>query len=164
MTIHLRLTLFCALTLPIAAQTFRGGIHGSVEDASGAVLEGARITAVNTATGFSRAVLTGSTGEFSIPDLPPGVYSVAVLNPGFGEEKGEVEVVVSRVSSINFKPQVASQISTMNVSGEVVSIETTSTKLPGVVNTRTVSDLPMKRPGLSANAETPRESPPLLHR
>jgi hypothetical protein len=102
MTFHLRLAIFCAMAVPLAAQTFRGGINGSVEDASGAVLDNAKISAVNSATGFSRAVLTGSTGEFSIPDLPPGVYSVSAL-PGFQEEKNNVEVVVSRVTSINFR-------------------------------------------------------------
>jgi hypothetical protein len=143
MTFHLRLAIFCAMAVPMAAQTFRGGINGSVEDASGAVLDNAKISAVNSATGFSRAVLTGSTGEFSIPDLPPGVYSVSALKPGFQEEKNNVEVVVSRVTSINFRLPVASQTSTVMVSAEVASIETTSTTLTGVVNTQTVSDLPM---------------------
>jgi Carboxypeptidase regulatory-like domain len=143
MTFHLRLAIFCAVAVPLAAQTFRGGINGSVEDASGAVLDNAKISAVNSATGFSRAVLTGSTGEFLIPDLPPGVYSVSALKPGFQEEKNDVEVVVSRVTSINFRLPVASQASTVMVSAEVASIETTSTTLTGVVNTQTVSDLPM---------------------
>src|SRR5260370_23487274 len=143
MTFHLRLAILCAMALPMAAQTFRGGLNGSVEDSSGAVLGDAKISAVNTATGFSRAVLTGSTGEFSIPDLPPGVYSVSAAKPGFQDQKNDVEVVVSRVSSINFRLPVASQSSTVMVSAEVVSIDTTSTTLTGVVNTRTVSDLPM---------------------
>jgi Carboxypeptidase regulatory-like domain len=82
MTFHLRLAIFCAVVVPMAAQTFRGGINGSVEDASGAVLDGVKISAVNESTGFSRVVLTGSTGEFSIPELPPGVYSVSALKRG----------------------------------------------------------------------------------
>jgi Carboxypeptidase regulatory-like domain len=127
----------------MAAQTFRGGIQGSVQDSSGAVLGDAAVKAVNTATGFARSVLTGSAGEFSIPDLPPGVYSVSAVKPGFQPEKSEVEVVVSRVASIDFRLPVASQTETINVTASVASIETASTTLTGVVNTRTVSDLPM---------------------
>ena len=140
---HLRLVLFCVMAAPLTAQTFRGEIKGSVEDATGAILGDAKIQAVNTATGFSRAALTGSTGEFSIPDLPPGVYTVSALKQGFQEEKSQVEVVVSRVATIGFRLRVASQTSTVEVSAEVASVETSSTTLTGVVNTRTVSDLPM---------------------
>jgi hypothetical protein len=136
MTFHLRLAIFCAVVVPMAAQTFRGGINGSVEDASGAVLDCVKISAVNTATGFSRVVLTGSTGEFSIPDLPPGVYSVSAPKPGFQEEKNDVEVVVSRVCSINFRLPVASQTSTVMVSAEVVSIfcSATTRKIPSTIS------------------------------
>ena len=45
-----------------SAQTFRGAINGTVEDPSGAVLAGAKVEAVNTATGVSRTTETGPTG------------------------------------------------------------------------------------------------------
>jgi hypothetical protein len=125
------------------AQTFRGEINGTVQDPSGAVLSDATIRAVNKATGFSRSTVTAAAGEFSIPDLPPGPYSVSALRTGFQEQKSDAEVIVSRVATVAFKLSLASQGSSVSVNAAVESIETSSTTLTGVVNTRTVNDLPM---------------------
>ena len=143
MGISLRFAFFFAFIVPMAAQTFRGEIKGSVVDPSGATLGEAIVKAANTATGFARSVATGSAGEFSLPDLPPGIYSVTAEKPGFQEQKSEVEVVVSRVATVDFHLTLASQASTVNVEAAVTAIETSSTTLTGVVNTKEVSDLPM---------------------
>ncbi len=137
------LALIGIATLPLAAQTFRGEIKGTVEDPSGAILADAKVTAINVATGFSRATLTGSSGEFSIPDLPPGAYTVTADKPGFQVEKSQAEVAVSRVANVIFKLPLASQAASVAVSAAVETIETSSTTLTGVVGTQTVSDLPM---------------------
>jgi hypothetical protein len=142
----MRLYLLLALigvTAPVSAQTFRGEIKGSVEDPSGAVLADTKVTAINIATGFARATLTGGAGEFSIPDLPPGAYSVSALKPGFQEQKSQTDVAVSRVSTVIFRLPLAAQASSVAVTAAVESIETSSTTMTGVVNTRTVTDLPM---------------------
>ena len=117
------LALIGTAAAALTAQTFRGEIKGSVEDPSGAVLSDTKVTAVNVATGFSRATLTGSAGEFSIPDLPPGNYSVSALKPGFQEQKSQAEVAVSRVSTLNFRLPLASQASSVAVTAAVESIE-----------------------------------------
>ena len=128
---------------PICGQTFRGAISGQVEDPSGAVLAETKIVATNAGTGFSRATLTGTSGEFSLPDLPPGSYAVTASKVGFSEQKSQVEVAVSRVSAITFKLGLASQASTVSVEASVGTIETSSTTITGVVGSKTVSDLPM---------------------
>ena len=102
MRLYALLALLGVAAIPLTAQTFRGEIKGSVEDPSGAVLADTKITAANIATGFSRSTLTGSSGDFSIPDLPPGSYSVTAMKPGFQEQKSQAEVAVSRVSSLIF--------------------------------------------------------------
>ncbi len=127
----------------LPAQTFRGEIKGTVEDGSGAVLPGTAVSAMHKATGVGRSTVSGSNGDFSFPDMPTGVYTVAVAKPGFQEQKADVEVVVSRVASVSFKLPVASQSSVVEVSAAVATIETDSTTLTGVVDTKTVSDLPI---------------------
>ena len=66
--------LALAISLPFAAwaQTFRGGINGTVIDQSGAVVPGAAVEAVDTATGVSHKTLSSSAGEYSFEDLPFG--------------------------------------------------------------------------------------------
>jgi Carboxypeptidase regulatory-like domain/TonB dependent receptor len=137
------LLLLIALASSLSAQTFRGAIAGSVEDPSGAVLADAKVTATNTATGAQRTSLTGSSGEFSFPDLAPGPYSVTALKPGFAEQKSETEVSVSRVSNLTFRLSISSQATAVSVDAAVETVETSSTAITGLVNTKTVEDLPM---------------------
>jgi hypothetical protein len=135
--------LLLASAAPLAAQTFRGDIRGTVQDPSGAVLPDAKVTAVNKATNFSRTTLSSAAGEFSLPDLPTGIYSISAVKEGFQEEKSEAEVVVSRVATVNFHLNLTTQASSVSVSASVSSIETSSTTITGVVNTEAVEDLPM---------------------
>src|SRR4051812_10371972 len=125
------------------AQTFRGEIKGSVQDASGAAIPEAVVQAVHTGTGFTRSTVSSPTGEFSMPDLPLGVYTLSAKKEGFQSQESSVEVVVSRVSSAAFRLPVSTQSAVVEVSAAVVDVETQSTTLTGIVNTKSVSDLPM---------------------
>src|ERR1041384_3572128 len=65
------------------AQSFRGTIVGSIRDSGGAVIPGVEVTVTNTGTKASRSVVTAETGEYAVPLLPPGEYSVSASLPGF---------------------------------------------------------------------------------
>ena len=58
----------------IFAQGSTGAIIGTVKDASGAVLEGAAVSAKHTETGLVRVATTGTDGNYSFPSLPVGAY------------------------------------------------------------------------------------------
>src|SRR2546421_2539029 len=75
------LVLVSAVSLP--AQTFRGTILGTVTDASGAVIAGAKVTAKNLGTGLERITETSADGSYSLPELPIGTYTVTVTQGGF---------------------------------------------------------------------------------
>lgn len=145
--------LISLLASSLFGQTFRGAINGVVEDPSGAVLANAKITAINAGTGASRTTASGTSGEFSFPDLPTGTYAVTAKKEGFSEQKSEAEVAVSRVSTITFRLALASQTSTVSVGATAETIETSSTTITGVVNTKTVSDLPMNGRNFPPDAE-----------
>src|SRR5687767_3112784 len=66
-----------------AAQTDRGTITGTVTDSSGAVLVGAKVTVVNSATGSSVETSTSGAGLFTVPQLTVGVYRVTIEQAGF---------------------------------------------------------------------------------
>ena len=67
----------------LIAQTFRGGISGTVTDPSGAAVAGAAVKLVSPDTGLTREGITTSTGEFVFQDLPLGKYDVTVTQAGF---------------------------------------------------------------------------------
>jgi hypothetical protein len=138
--------LFCIAVLSaslLPAQLFRGEIKGSVLDATGAAIPEATVQAVNKATGVVRSTTTTQSGEFSLPDMALGKYDVTASKQGFQDQKSEVEVVVTRVTNVAFTLAVGSQAASVEVSAAVVAIDTSSTTLAGVVNTKTVADLPM---------------------
>src|SRR5215831_578839 len=66
-----------------SAQTFRGGILGTVTDTSGAVVAGANVKVHNTATGLERTTTTSAEGNYSITELPLGTYTLTISQTGF---------------------------------------------------------------------------------
>ena len=84
------------------AQTFRGGIHGTVDDSSGAFLARAEVKAANEGTGQVYRTVTTSAGEFTFQDLPLGSYTVSVRQNGF--QPLEVSQVTVRAGSIYSLP------------------------------------------------------------
>src|ERR687887_196159 len=75
--------VFAVLSVPAYAQQVNGNILGSVLDPQGAAIAGAKVSAVNTATNFSRSVQTTAQGEYRLEFLPPGNYTVEVTSAGF---------------------------------------------------------------------------------
>src|ERR1700683_4456117 len=82
-------------SISLLAQTFRGGISGSVADASGAAVASAAVKLVSPDTGLTREGITSSTGEFVFQDLPLGKYDITVTQSGFQSVQGCGVVVVS---------------------------------------------------------------------
>src|SRR5882757_3925121 len=76
--------LLLCLSVSAMAQTFRGGIQGTVTDSSGAAVVGAEVTVKSADTGLVRTVATNNEGDFLVTELPLGAYSVTASKSGFG--------------------------------------------------------------------------------
>jgi len=125
-------------------QTFRGALSGAVRDSSGAALPGASIQLENPSTGALRSTTSTGSGDFFFADLPLGMYTLTVAHPGFEAKKvANIEIEVSKTTNINVELGVARQSETVEVSAAAVNLETTSSDLAAVVNTREVQDLPI---------------------
>ena len=99
------LALLVLVCLPLAAQVDHASLSGTVTDASGALVQGARVDTVSVETGFRRQTVTGSGGTYQIPGLPIGSYTVTFSKEGFKptEFKG-VELVVGQPRTIDATP------------------------------------------------------------
>lgn len=137
----LALILFASLA---AAQTFRGNLSGVVTDATGAAIPNTVVRLDSPSTGFTRTTTVTATGEYLFAELPVGVYKLTINSPGFETRViDKAEVVVSKTLNIPVRMDIARQATITEVQASAVSIETTSTALVSVVDTKTVSDLPM---------------------
>jgi hypothetical protein len=123
-TLLLLLAVLLALPAASSGQTFRGGISGTVTDPSGAVLPGALVTAVETATNTFNAVAS-SAGEFAFTNLPLGDYTVSVSAAGFETVKVTKVPVSAGVSYIlPVKLTVASTAQSVEVTASALALDT----------------------------------------
>jgi hypothetical protein len=125
------------------AQTFRGGISGRVADSTGAVLPGVTVTATNDATGVARTTVTSAGGDFSVPDLQLGMYTIEAALQGFQTLRTKVEVTVSQIASVELKMGLSQVAETINVVASSLMLDTVSTSLSNVIRPKQVQDLPL---------------------
>src|SRR4051812_14110924 len=78
-----RVVLIAGCCLVAPSQISQAGLQGTVKDNSGAVVPGATVVLKNKNTSDSRTVTSGQSGEYVIPNLNPGEYSVTVSLQGF---------------------------------------------------------------------------------
>jgi hypothetical protein len=126
------------------AQNFRGAISGIVTDSSGAVVVSAAVIATDMGTGLTYKTISSSTGGFAISDLPLGSYTIVVSSPGFKTLKiDSIPVSAGKVYDLRPKLSVSSSATTVTVSAAALALETSSTALTDVVESKTVQNLPM---------------------
>jgi len=69
-------------TLSSFGQAVSGTLLGTVQDTTGANVANAKVTATNTATSTVYESVTNDAGNYTVPNLPPGTYSVAAWYEG----------------------------------------------------------------------------------
>jgi hypothetical protein len=150
------------VSAPLVSQTFRGGIAGTVTDASGAAVAGVPIKLVSPDTGLTRDTISSSAGEFVFQDLPLGTYNVTVTQPGFDTvHVSGVVVDAGKVSNLALKLEVAKQATTIEVQASAVQIEIGSSAETSLIDTKQILDIPLNgrdftqllkfNPGANAN-------------
>src|SRR5512146_1516300 len=128
----------------LLAQSTSVTIQGTVTDQTGAVIPGAQVTAINTATNITRVTKTDSTGNYLLASLPYGKYNIVVQVNGMGKQRAVGLLVdVGRTVAQNFKLKPASVAETVEITGEPPVIESTTMTVGEVVNTEKVQQLPL---------------------
>src|SRR5262249_19462041 len=108
-----------------------GTVAGTVRDANGGRLTGAKVTASATAFTLSRAAVTDDKGEFRLPALSPGQYKVRVEAAGFAAQELTVRVAVAGNPTLDVVMKPATVQQSVKVSSQAASlteepVETTS--------------------------------------
>jgi outer membrane receptor protein involved in Fe transport len=120
-----------------------GALTVIVRDPSGGVIPGASLTLANSA-GVSRTQVTNADGTYTFPLLPPGDYHVSISATGFRPlDVPSVTVHVTETETLAESLQVGDQAQQVEVTGQADSLQTETSSLGQVVNTRSLSGLPL---------------------
>ncbi len=171
MRVRMILALVVLAATSLVAQTFRGTILGTVTDASGAVVSGAKVTVRNVNTGLERATQTSTDGSYSVPELPIGTYTVTISQSGFQTSvTSSVAVDVAAVRRVDTALKAGQVATVVEVSGEELpQIETTIDTLGTTFTAEQAKDLPLNgrdfqkmifmTPGVSGSPDQITDSP-----
>ncbi|MDE3195763.1 MAG: TonB-dependent receptor [Acidobacteriota bacterium] len=153
--------LFCSVLLALSAfaQNDRGTITGEVKDQGGAVIPNATVVAINTANGAQFKTTTTATGNYTIPSLPVGRYSLSVEVTGFRKfVQQNIEIQVSITNRIDITLQVGATSDTVTVTAEAPQLKTENAEQSTIIQTSTVDALPLNfggGGGSSGNIRSP---------
>jgi hypothetical protein len=101
-TILLTLLVISSATLLFAQGGATGTILGAVTDNTGAVLPGASVDVTNVSTGQSQHTVTSDAGDYTLPFLPPGRYTVKVQATGFqAAQSNEITLAVAQRARVD---------------------------------------------------------------
>ena len=119
-------------------------LNGNITDESGRAVVQARVTLRSLDTNQTFTAVSGSSGYYALPSLPPGRYELSVTAPGFGKYTGSgVEFTVAQTATIDVQLKVESvQENVVVNAAEAPVIETTRSEESQVVNKQQVEDLP----------------------
>ena len=137
--------LVLALLLPAssAAQTVMGTISGTVVDQQGQVVPGATVTVINEATSDPRSAISAAEGDFLVPNLQPGLYTLRIGLQGFRtlERKNIVLSAGERLAVANLTLEVGNVGETITVESRGTHVNTAETQHSGLITAKQIEQI-----------------------
>ena len=126
------------------AQSSSGTFLGTVRDSTGAVIPGATVSVLNQDTGLRRETVSSGAGEFEMPYVPLGNYTVTCKSKGFKTvDRTGINLQVDQKARIDFTLAVGEVSDTITITEAPPLVKTSSSEFGEVVQKRAVQDLPL---------------------
>ena len=126
------------------SQITNATILGTTRDTSGAVIPGVEIVVKNLATSLESHAISGSDGNFSLPNLPAAHYSITYSRAGFRSSVvPDVELLVAQHAQMDAQLEIGSVNESVTVNSLSPIIETSSSEVGQVINTVTIEHVPL---------------------
>jgi hypothetical protein len=133
---------FCSEGL--LAQTPSALLTGRVTDSSKAVIGEANILVTNVGTNIRYQGVTNNAGEYDVPNLQPGTYTIEASKPGFTTVvKPNVVLHVEDAVEINIEMTVGSTSESITVVAGAPLIQSATSDLSAVIEAETIRELPL---------------------
>ena len=131
-------------TFAYAQGTATSSLSGVVMDSGGGVIPGAGVNVKNNATTASYDVVTNNRGEFSVPAIPPGTYTVTVSLSGFKTAIiKDVRLIAAIQHDVKVVLEVGNLEETVTVSGATELVQTRSATIASTINVDQINNLPL---------------------
>ncbi|MGH9504121.1 MAG: carboxypeptidase regulatory-like domain-containing protein [Terriglobales bacterium] len=130
---------------PVLFAEVTGGIQGTVTDPSGATVPNATVTLKNPETGLDRRVQTDGSGTYQFLSVPVGdQYNLQVEAQGFRTSvQNGIKLLVNQNYRADFKLVVGAVSQTIDVSTSTTQVDTSSTQLGDVIESKKMTGLPL---------------------
>ena len=126
------------------AQTVTGTIVGTVVDSAGAAVPNARIIVLNQDTGISRTAVSTEEGQFRVPQLSSGTFTVTAEAQGFAKtEVRDVAVAVAGESRVDLKLSVAATSTEVQVTDQALAVNTETAAVSTLMTMSAIEEVPL---------------------
>jgi hypothetical protein len=126
------------------AQGVRATLVGRVTDESGAVVPRTKITVTNVGTNESRSVVIDESGEYSIPQLAPGQYTLTAEMTGFNKEvRRGIVLETNQQARIDIVLKIGAVTAEVEVSAAAPLVSSENASLGNVVDQKKIVELPL---------------------
>jgi len=130
-------------SVSLMGQATDGNLVGTVSDPSGAVIAGAAVELINTATGVTTTTTTNTSGEYRFNNIPPGKYDLKTRQPGFSASTVRaLDVSLGKTSTANVTLAVGEVSTTVEVTDTAALIDTTTAQVAATFGAREAIDSP----------------------
>jgi len=133
-----------ALTFSAFAQVQFGQFTGTVTDPTGAAIGNAKIQVSNPAIDLNLFATTNSSGNYTVKEVPPGVYKITVEASGFKTvSNAGVTANAGTIAHVDFKMLIGKASEVVEVTGEASAVNTEDSRLATTVSSTQINSLPL---------------------
>ena len=138
------LSVLCAASMFVQAQTSTSQISGTVRDTSGAVIAGASVTLTNQATGIVLKQISTDSGVYAFPSIVVGTYTVKVEQAGFKTYNRTGNTVqINTPIAVDITLEVGAATESVQVSASAETLQTSNAVIGNVVERQAIVNLPL---------------------
>jgi len=136
--------LFLALPYTLSAQAVNATLLGTVTDPTGASVPGAKVTATQVATSTPYASTTNQSGNYTIPNLPPGTYSVTIEAKGFKKSTQQnIDVLINSSTRVDMSLVTGSVSESIEVTTAPPLLQTDRADISTKLEAHQIENLPI---------------------
>jgi hypothetical protein len=137
-------TVFLGFSQPARGQAVNATLLGTVNDSSGAPVANVKLTITELNTGVSRSSQTNDSGNYVVPDLPPGAYRVTAELSGFKRaSRAGIDVIVNTTQRVDLVLQPGDVSDTITVEAETPILQTERADTGRKIETVLTENLPL---------------------